>query len=103
MRLAPRYPWLVRCSAVAACLLIASCSVRAESPVAEDERTVHEAGLPTDGASLLAFFHARARTGIDPDRVRVLIRQFAAVSQEERGAATAELLGLGALALPALR
>jgi HEAT repeat protein len=51
----------------------------------------------------LAFFHARARTGIDPDRVRVLIRQFAAVSQEERGAATAELLGLGALALPALR
>jgi HEAT repeat protein len=78
-------------------------SAHAESPATEDERTLHDAGLPADGASLLAFFHARARTGIDPDRIRVLVRQFAALSQEERGAATAELLGLGALALPALR
>jgi HEAT repeat protein len=101
----------VRGFTVAACLLVtlSPCHLvtlswaRAESPVAEDERTLHEAGLPADGPSLLAFFHARARTGIDPDRVRVLARQFAADVSAERDAAMVELLGLGPLALPIVR
>ncbi len=103
MRLAPRYPWLVRCFVVAACLLVASFSARAESSVAEDEQTLREAGLPADGPSLLAFFHARARTSIDPDRARVLARQVEADDRAEREAATVELLGLGPLALPIVR
>src|SRR5690349_4050817 len=57
----------------------------------------------TDDLSLLAFFQARSRTAIDRDHLHVLLRQFAAGSQEERRVATAELLGLGPLALPVLR
>ena len=69
----------------------------------EDEQTLHSAGLSADGPALLAFFHARARTDIDHEHLVVLMRQFAAGSREERGSATVELLGLGPLALPAMR
>jgi HEAT repeat protein len=68
-----------------------------------DEETLHSAGLSTDGPALLAFFHARARTDIDPEHLRDLLRRFASPAKEERGAAMAELLGLGPLALPVLR
>ncbi len=68
-----------------------------------DEETLHSAGLSTDGPALLAFFHARARIDIDPTHLRELLHRFASASKEERGAATAELLGLGPLALPVLR
>jgi HEAT repeat protein len=79
-------------------------SARAETPDdRDDEQTLHDAGLSTDGPTLLAFFQARTRTGIDGERVRHLLRRFASASQPERSAATAELLGLGPLALPVLR
>jgi HEAT repeat protein len=78
-------------------------STRAESPSADDEQTLLRAGLSSDGPSLLAFFHARARTEVDRDRLRELLRQFRDGSKQERHAATMELLGLGPLALPLLR
>jgi len=69
----------------------------------DDEETLHTAGLETDGPSLLAFFNARSRAAIDPDRLRVLLRQLTSASPQQRSLATAEFLGLGPLAVPVLR
>jgi HEAT repeat protein len=73
------------------------------APAAEDEQTLKTAGLATDGPALLAFFHARARTEVDNERLRVLLTQFASASNQERSLATAEFLGLGPHAVPTLR
>jgi HEAT repeat protein len=85
--------------------LLALILLNVDPPVrgAEDEETLHTAGLDTDGPSLLAFFNARARADIDPDRLRVLLRQLTAASPRDRSLATAEFLGLGPLAVPTLR
>jgi HEAT repeat protein len=69
----------------------------------EDERTLQSAGLPSDGPALLAFFHARSRADVEPHRLQILLEQLASHSNQERNLATAELLGLGPLAVPALR
>ncbi len=69
----------------------------------EDEQPLRDAGLTNSGPSLLTFFHARARTEIDREPLQRLLQQCANGSPEERGRATAELLGLGPLALPVLR
>ncbi len=78
-------------------------TVRAQRPTAEDEQTLHAAGLGADGPSLVAFFQARARTSVDGKQLDQLLEQFAAAAREERARAAAGLLGLGPLALPALR
>jgi HEAT repeat protein len=107
MKLAPCYPWLVPPLALlvslSSCHLVSLSDAWAESQTAEDERTLHSAGLSIDGPSLLAFFQARARTEVDREHLRQQLRQFTVGTREERGPATAELLGLGPLALPALR
>jgi HEAT repeat protein len=91
-------------SCFALCLLaLSGPSLSAAPAVSSDEQTLKTAGLTTDGPALLAFFQARARTEVDRDRLTVLLRQFAADSREQRSLATAELLGLGPLAVPALR
>jgi HEAT repeat protein len=79
--------------------------VGADDPPAgrEDDETLHTAGLETDGPSLLAFFNARAHADIDPERLRLLLQQLTAASNQERSLATAEFLGLGPLAIPTLR
>ncbi|MHB1425391.1 MAG: HEAT repeat domain-containing protein [Gemmataceae bacterium] len=76
-----------------------------QEPVAKanDEETLHNAGLESDGPSLLAFFNARAHADINPDRLRVLLGQLTSSSPRERSLATAEFLGLGPLAVPTLR
>jgi HEAT repeat protein len=86
-----------------ACHLVSLSQVRAESPGDEDERILHDAGLSADGAALLAFFHARARTDIDGEHLHRLRQHFAEGSTEQRMQATSELLGLGPLALPVMR
>jgi hypothetical protein len=68
-----------------------------------DEEKLHNAGLETEGPSLLAFFHARSRAAVDPDRLRVLLGQLTSWSLQQRSLATAEFLGLGPLAMPMLR
>src|SRR5579883_386261 len=78
-----------------------SSSAAEEGP--DDDETLHTAGLETDGPSLLAFFHARSRADIDPNRLRVLLGQLTSSSHQERSLATAEFLGLGPLAVPTLR
>ncbi len=68
-----------------------------------DEETLHNSGLETDGPSLLAFFDARSRAAVDPDRLRVLLGQLTSWFLPQRSLATAEFLGLGPLAVPVLR
>jgi HEAT repeat protein len=88
----------------AVAILASSLSItRGQSSPDDDEQTLHSADLSADGPSLLAFFHARARTDIEHERLLLLIRQFASGPKEERASATEELLGLGPLALPSLR
>jgi HEAT repeat protein len=72
-------------------------------PSGDDERALRDAGLSSSGEALLAFFQARARTEIDREPLQRLLQQCVKGSPEERVRATAELLGLGPLALPALR
>jgi HEAT repeat protein len=69
----------------------------------DDERTLTNAGLSSDGAALLAFFQARSRAAVDPDRLLVVLEQLGTSSNAERNLATAEFLGLGPLAVPTLR
>jgi HEAT repeat protein len=71
--------------------------------VTADEQSLAAAGLSTDGQSLLDFFRFRAR--LDPDRERLaeLTHQLGDASAEKRAQATAELVGRGAMAVPALR
>jgi HEAT repeat protein len=100
-RVAARFaPWLVVTALFSAVLALPA---RAAGLSTEDEQTLRDAGLGSDGPSLMAFFHARARTEVDRDHLRQLLRRFAAAAEQERSLATAEFLGLGPLALPALR
>jgi HEAT repeat protein len=73
------------------------------SPSEEDERVLHDAGVSSDGPALLAFFHARARNGIEPEKLYHLRDQLVEGGDEERVRAATELLGLGSLALQVLR
>ncbi|HEY7311178.1 MAG TPA: hypothetical protein VH643_17590, partial [Gemmataceae bacterium] len=65
-------------------LLVTVSSARAEATIAEEEQTLLSAGLSGDGPALLAFFHARARTDLDAQQLRQLLRRFADGPQEER-------------------
>lgn len=80
--------------------------VNLESPrsVAPADRTILvNAGLPVEGADLLAFLQRRA----DPDtalrQVDAAIARFTQNTREEQVAGQIELLGCGPIALPALR
>jgi HEAT repeat protein len=105
MRLPLLRGWIAGCVVVlftlSPCHLVTLSSARAAER--DDERTLQSAGLSSNGPDLLAFFHARARADVDSQRLRVLLEQLAASSNGERNRATAELLGLGPLAVPALR
>ena len=69
----------------------------------EEERTLRDAGLSSNGSALVTFFQARARTDINHEALHRLLHQFVSGGNEERVRATAELLGLGSLALQVLR
>lgn len=87
---------------VAGCFafLLALSSVAAAE---DDERILRDAGLSSDGPSLLAFFHARARMDVDGEQLRQLLVQLGADDEIHQAAAKSRLLGFGALALPGLR
>jgi HEAT repeat protein len=69
----------------------------------DDGAILHDAGLSADAPTLLAFFQSRARTQIDSEPFNRLIHDFSEGSTEERTRAAKQLLGLGSLALQALR
>ena len=103
MKSVPFPIWIVRAIALLITLspFVTLSSARAD--LRDDERTLQSAGLATDGRALLAFFRARAAAGVETEPMRVLLRRFASPSNQERSVATAELLGLGPLAVPTLR
>lgn len=92
--------WTIGCFA----LLCILSPCRAEPSIGDgDEALLHNAGLSSDAPALLAFFHSRARTQIDAERFNHLLQQLLDGGAAERDRAASELVGLGALALPAMR
>jgi HEAT repeat protein len=68
-----------------------------------DEQTLKAAHLAATGPGLLDFFRKRAHTEIDPGRIKELIRQLTDKASEKSDPAFAELVSLGAAAVPELR
>ena len=71
--------------------------------VLADETTLKAVGLSTDGAGLVEFFRVRGQTEVPLEKIEALIKQFDAPNLADREKACAELIGIGAPALPCLR
>ncbi len=71
--------------------------------VATDDQILKNVLVDTGGPALLAFFHQRMTPNIDAEKVAKLTKQLSDPSEEIRANAMAELIGLGPLAVPALR
>ena len=69
----------------------------------EDESRLENAFQGTDGASLVKYLEARARGTTSPDQLGGLIEALDAKDASARQKACAELVAIGAPALPALR
>jgi HEAT repeat protein len=68
-----------------------------------DELVLMTAGVPVDAAGLVEFFRLRTQGEVAPERLADLIRQLSAKDAAAREKASAELVGIGAQAIPALR
>jgi HEAT repeat protein len=77
--------------------------VKAAVQVAADEAVLKNAGLKTDGQSLLGFFQRRTLTDPDRDSAGKLIRQLGSDSYRLREQALAELIGRGPAILELVR
>jgi outer membrane protein assembly factor BamB len=71
--------------------------------VAADEQALQRVKLPADGPALLDYFRKRTLPQADPARLETLVRRLGDDEFSEREKAHAELLTLGASALPGLR
>ncbi len=88
----------------AALLLLAAGRLAAEpGDLAEDERVLREAKLPTEGPALLDLFRQRTLSEARTARIPQLVKQLASDEFETRKKASAELKALGPPALPLLR
>jgi HEAT repeat protein len=74
-----------------------------EAPAARDELLLRGAGLPGDGAGLLAYLRQRGREVPDPERLAGLLRALGSADPAAARRACAELLGVGPAAVPLLR
>src|SRR5262249_942792 len=68
-----------------------------------DELRLKSAGLPIDGPGLIAFFKARTTTTVDADQVSKLVEALDDKNEDVRMQAYRALVGLGPVAVPALR
>jgi hypothetical protein len=84
-------------------LVIAGLGVADEALVAHDEKTLHDAGIATDGPSLLQFFRSRTLSSQDQERLTNLVQRQGDSSFITRELATRQLIRLGRTALPFLR
>ena len=73
------------------------------TPIEADEQVLKDAGLKTDGPALLAFLRQRTGTEALLARVHELIKRLGDDDFSVREKASADLVTLGPLALPALR
>jgi hypothetical protein len=93
-----------RVGSLALVLLAALPGLAAEpEPAAGDVQLLKEHGIATNDAGLLEFFRQRTLTDANRERVERLVRQLADRSFRVREKASAAVIELGPLALPALR
>jgi HEAT repeat protein len=94
----------LRCLATAFLLWTGSLAVSAApGAVPEDEQTLKEAGLSTDGPALLDFFRKRTLDRAGEQRVSHLVQELGDNSFKVREGASRDLVGLGLVAVPFLR
>src|SRR5262245_60370536 len=70
---------------------------------AVDEKALRDAGVRTDGESLLTFFKQRTLSDADHDRLRAAVRRLGDDDFRLREQATADLAAAGRAVLPFLR
>jgi hypothetical protein len=75
----------------------------ADPDVVQAERTLHEAGVATDGPGLLAYLRARTLSPEEQDRLGSLVRRLGDGDFEVREQASRDLVRAGRAALPHLR
>jgi hypothetical protein len=75
----------------------------AELLLAQDEKTLREAGVSSDGPGLLDFFRRRTPSNEDLDRLRAAIRRLGDESFHVREQASRDLAAAGRASLPFLR
>jgi HEAT repeat protein len=68
-----------------------------------DEQILRAAGLSTDGAALLEFFHERARHQTDAGKLLELAQKLGDGDAKVRAQTTAEIIACGTSAIPTLR
>jgi HEAT repeat protein len=78
-------------------------AARAQPPANGDEEVLKKAGVATDAAGLLAFFRQRTASPQDQALLEESIRQLDGTSFRVRENASARLVRLGGMALPALK
>lgn len=71
--------------------------------VVNDDQILKNFLADTSGPALLAFFHQRMTPSADAEKVAKLTKQLSDSAEEVHKKAMAELIGLGPLAVPALR
>jgi hypothetical protein len=71
--------------------------------VQRDAQLLKAAGIPTDGPGLLKWFRQRTALAADPQRLARLVRGLGHRLYRVRARASAELIAVGAPAVPALR
>jgi HEAT repeat protein len=96
---------LVRLAVLALSLAAVASAWGADTPTgaSSDELTVKAAHLGTTGPALLDFFHKRATMEPDPENIKAQVGRLADPSPDARERALADLVSLGAAAIPALR
>jgi hypothetical protein len=87
----------------ASLVLVGLSGVPAAEGVADDERTLKGAGLPTDGPGLLAYIRQRTVNAASEERLKTLIRQLGDDEFKVREHASRQLVAIGPRARPALR
>jgi len=75
----------------------------AAAAVAGDDQNLKNVGVDVSGPGLLAFFRQRMTPHVDAEQLAKLIKQLSDDSEKVYTKAMAELVGLGPLAVPALR
>jgi HEAT repeat protein len=85
------------------CCLSGLVDAAAPSALSNDEQKLADAGLGTDAASLLRFFHGQSLTASTRDRLATLVRELGDKSFKVRDRASTELSMMGMVAVPSLR
>src|SRR5581483_5728224 len=75
----------------------------AAAPVLNDDQLLKNVHIDVSGPGLLTFFRQRMMPKVDEEQVAKLLKQLGDNSEQAHSKATAELVGLGPLAVTALR